>query len=302
MKSQTTKIQAAAALAVILAGSYTFAQSSSVSAPAASAATTSSTSVSELKPATKKVGAMFISNGIMSSADIDANGAGNAGFATENSLGLTYKVNPKVSLEAFHNFAYSFQRESIADNTLGYRDDAYIQRSPMLAVGYKSDQVIANSDPIAYKTKFYIGNDRLNKSMERLAVLRLDASTTWNLNTLVSIDTLVSPRIGFYSKDAANGNKSRLQLVVGPSANLNFSDKFNTYYSPQLNLKTFDAINGGELHFEVTNAIQHEVGFNYTIGPVTINPAYATTVDLNNGTGFQQVESTEYDLNIIAVF
>lgn len=309
MKSQTTKIQAAAALAVILAGSNTFAQSSTVSTPAASAATvaststmTSSTPLKELKPGAKKFGAIFVSQGFVTAKDIEAHGAGNAAYTSENAIGINYKLTEKVKVELEHLFAYTFNRASMVADPLDYQTEAYIVRSPVALVSYASDQRIAGSDPIGYKARFYFGIDDASKKANRRGVLRFDAATTWNLNTLVSIYVALSPRFSFYNENAKEGSESLMRLVAGPQANLNFSDKVRAYYAPTLDLRTMDTMNRAQARFEKLNSLIHEVGMNFTAGPVTINPAYATTVDLNTGTGFQQIDSTEYDLNIIAAF
>lgn len=291
------------ALATLLTASLVNAQSSSVSSvPAASAGSTSSTSASSAQPAKKKFGVNFVSQGAIQSKDIEAYGVDGAAYTSENAIGLSYKLTDKVSIEANHNFAYTTQRENISRDIFGYSKDAYIQRNPMFAVGYKTDQKIADSDPIALKAKMYIGNDRLNKSINRVGVLRLDATTSWTANTLLSVDLIVSPRLGFYNSSSANQGQTQFRLVTGPQFNLNHSDRFSTYYAPTADLRTFDSINQGVMHFEALNALTHEVGMNLTLGPVTINPAYATTVDLNNGSGFQSIDRTEYDLNIIATF
>lgn len=301
------------------------AQETSSALPAAATTQTSTTTVAEAKPAAaKKWGMSAALQAWVNQADARNNGAG-AVIDSANYVGASYKLTDKVKVEARHNF----QLRSMSDEKLmtdAERKEAaeylgainsdngeastYRTLEPTLHASYKSDFAPLGAAPMAFGARYYVpvegsplGDVKSN------GILRAQTSLSWDLNPQVNIDLGAQGRL--YMNSASNpkanlGSDSVLRYIIGPTFTYNFSDAVNAYYSPLLDFRTTGHQRGDFSKADVTNTFYQEVGLNFTVGPVTINPAYVTVATRAAGEeaykGAGEDENSEIDLNIIGSF
>lgn len=301
-------------------------ETSTTAVPAAAATTqTSTTTVEAAAPApAKKWGMSAGLQAWANQADARKHGTG-AVIDSVNYVGLSYKVTDRVKVEARHNFQLRSMNDEklLADadrsEALGYlyplnsdngEESTYRTWEPTLHASYKSDLAILGAAPMTFGARYYVPVEgSIEGDRNSNGILRLQTSLSWDLNPKINIELAGQTRLYMNSTDNTNarvGSDSILRYIVGPVATYNVSDVFNAYYTPYLDFRTTGHQRGNFTKADVSNLLVQEVGLNYTVGPVTINPAYLTVAsraaDTEGYKGAGEDAKSEIDLNIIGSF
>jgi hypothetical protein len=284
---------------VLVAAMAANAQSSTATAPAAAAQTTTATATATAPAAAKKFGAIVILNPIMNVGDLKDNGS-KATVESINSIGLTYKVNDRISTAVRHNFGYDSTKINAEGAT-----NTYTLLDPTVHLTYKSDLTIAGSEKLAFATRYYLPMSEAQRQVS-YGTARLDVGPDWNLTPAWAVGFSTSTRINFGRTDSkdARGADSSLRLYTGPSVTYNVSDKFNAYYTPYLGLRSQD-FQRGKATVQTglnDNMFVQEVGVNITAGPVSINPYWTSFADMRTGEGMGSDATSTYEMILSASF
>ena len=290
MNKTLVAIYAASTLIV----SAAFAQTSSTTVPAAPSAGTSTETAATVAPPVKKwAGALII--GAWVDLDQQRDLGSDAPIQSENYLGVTYKLNPKVTLGLRANFGFATKVENLDAGTreAASPDSGFQERSPSLTLKYASDLTLAGSDKISLTTHLVPMIDKFSYKTKN-AVLRFDTSVDWTFNPKVSAGVYLSQRTTMY--DSLN-DAAIYRIITYPNATYSFNDNTNMYVATAFDNRS-RTIGYGKLQSEKGNLMQPELGANFTVGKVTLNPATIHTIDLNTG----KYSGKEIDLNVTAVF
>ncbi len=293
--------------------------------PAPAAATTAPTqttslSAQEAKPAAaSKFGSNIIFQARTNVGDLKANGS-EAIIDSVNGVGITYKATDKIKVEARHNFGLrnvsdsQIKNEQLADaDVMAYTDkfnsdngseSKYKTLDPTLHLNYSSDLKLFGSNAIVLLNRYYVPVTEKSIDAKSNGNLRSETQINWELNPKVTLSTYARLQI-YLNKETADSN-SQLRYMIGPVATYNFSDKINAYYLPYLDLVASTAQFRNFQKADKRNNFSQEIGANFTVGSVTINPAWSTTASRAEGseayTGAGSDANSEYDLNVIASF
>ncbi len=290
MNKTLVAIYAASTLIV----SAAFAQTSSTTVPAApSAGTSTETAATVAAPVKKWGGALII--GAWVDLDQQRDLGSEAPIQSENYLGVTYKLTDKLTagLRANFGFATKVENLSAATRAAASPDSGFQERSPSLTLKYAPGLTLAGSDKISFTAHLVPFIDKFSYKTKN-ASLRFDTSLDWTFNPKVSAGVYLSQRTTMY--DSLN-DAAVYRLITAPSATYSFNDNTNMYVATTLDNRS-RTIGYGKLQSEKGNTMSPELGANFTVGKVTLNPATVHTIDLNTG----KYIGKEIDLNVTAVF
>ncbi len=287
----------------------------SVSAATSAPATQTSTATSaEAKPAAaSKFGATLIFQGFANVGDVRNNGGG-AVIDTANSLGVSYKLTDKYKTEVRHNFQARNRMDSELNeyqaNSAGPLnsdqgvDSLYKTLDPTIHLSYSSGLSILGAAPMSFGARYYVPVSKDSINARSNGVLRYQTGLSWDLNPKINIEASAQQRIYSYKADAAN-NATVLRTIGGVSGTYNVNDNVSVYYNPYLDLRA-NEVSRGDFKANATNQLRQEIGANFVVGKVTINPAWATVATrAENTEGYKGAgtdENSEYDLTILATF
>lgn len=296
------------------------AQTTSTSATAvAPAAQTTTTTAAAAKPAAANpFGFKAVLESYVNAGDVRTSN-GSIAVDALAAFGLTYKVSDKTKVEARHNFQVRNRRDSELNAVqAGYigalrsdqsSDSPYRTLDPTLHMSYNSDFSMLGAAPMVFAARYYVPVTPDSVANGSKGVIRYQTSLSWDLNPKVNIEAAVQQRVYLYdtlTTGQAYNSSGGTELRTIPQVvfTYNFNDKINAYYSPY-----FDLIATRTAHADFKankrNLLIQEVGMNFTVGPVSINPAYLTfgsSAGSEGYTGAGSDEQTEYDLNIVATF
>ena len=291
------------------------AQTSTTSAPAAAPAAAPTQTLTTEAPASvaSKFGASFSSESAMGvEAQKDKGNA--APILTLWSMGLKYKVTKKASVEV-QQLAYS---RSNLDDLAGSETRIFnqgkqqVMHDAVIKAGLATDLRLPGSETLNFSARYYLPTSQPTREMyHQNGTLRGDVTPAWVLNPTFTFEYVVSPRLTFQDQAAANGAETRYRLVTGPSLTMNINDNLNFYTCAIADLRSYD-ISRGKWELENLNLVTPEIGMNLTLGPVTINPALTSDIDmagdtrgatiLTNDSRIFAHETNSYNLNLYATF
>lgn len=219
---------------------------------------------------------------------------------------LKYKVSDKLSVEAMQYAASRSNLEPSGD--VGYVKGQSGLWDAALKANYKTDMTVFGSKPLTVSGRYYFPISEVSREKKQAGTARLDVNPSWDLNSKVSLDLLVNPRVTFYNSDAKNSDAS-YRLLTGLGATYNVNDNISFYTMPYVDLVSRD-LGRGKYTPEARNNLNIDTGANFSFGPVTINPAIVSTTDLNNRSSsiftsnskVYSAEKSEIDLNVYATF
>ncbi len=282
------------------------AQTSQSSTAAAAPAQTSTAKA----PTPSKLGANLIFQSWMSVSDLKENGR-NSPIDSDNGIGLTYKLTDKMKTEIRYRFGLktAADREVLRDKKTGEIPDIYKTLDPTIHLNYKSDLSLFGSKPMSFGSRYYIPASESSQDKTSMGTLRAQTSLDWELNPKVSVSALTDVRLTGYRSfetKGGTGTDSVLLFLAGVAGTYNFSDALSAYYQPYV-VTEGTGFQRGQLTADRTNVFTHEVGLNYTVGAVTINPAYDTTGSASGEEGLTYKgagadANSNYYLNVFASF
>jgi hypothetical protein len=291
------------------------AQTSTTSAPAAAPAAAPTQTLTTEAPAApaKQFSASFSSESAMGVDAQKDNGAA-APILTAWSMGLKYKVTKKASVEV-QQLAYSRSNlEGLAGSEakIFNQGKQQVMHDAVIKAGLSTDLRLPGSEALAFGARYYLPTSQVTREMyHHNGTLRGDVTPAWVLNPTFTLEYVVSPRITFQDQASAQGSDARYRLVTGPSLTLNMNDNLNFYAAAIADLRSYN-IGRGKWELETLNLITPELGMNLTLGPVTINPALTSDLDMNGATRDATIltnesrifahETNSYNLNLYATF
>ncbi len=242
---------------------------------------------------------------------------GAAGISTQYTVGLGYKLTSKMSV-GIQQLAFSrsnFNDMAGPDVDVfqnGNSDEAPQQQALgdlILKSVYTTESRILGSEPWTPTTRYYIGTSKSARGLGRVGYLRFDLGPSWVLNPHFNLDFALSPRLTFNNSRSKRGSDAIYHLTTGPTLTYNFSDTLNAYSQAQMILYSTEAQRGRST-MDVANLFNSEIGLNWVLGKVTINPAIASYADLNGSEGkvfssesrIYAAENSIYSLNVYANF
>jgi hypothetical protein len=237
-----------------------------------------------------------------------------APILTAWTMALKYKVTKKASVEV-QQLAYS--RSNLA-NTAGSEARIFnqgkqqVMYDAVVKAGLSTDLRLPGSEALAFSARYYLPTSQITREMyHHNGTLRGDVTPAWVLNPTFTFEYVVSPRITFQDQAAAQGSDARYRLVTGPSLTMNINDNLNFYTCAIADLRSYN-IGRGKWELENLNLVTPEIGMNLTVGPVTINPALTSDLDMNGSTRDATIltnesrvfahETNSYNLNLYATF
>jgi hypothetical protein len=271
--------------------------------------TTTASATTAAPAAGSKVTGLLLYEAAVAKDDVQ-NNKGSALVDAVTSIGVGYKVSPKVKVEYRHRFQVRNRadKDLIAGqgdplNSDNGQGDAALTKlaDPTIHLNYSSDVKVFGSNPLSLGTRYYAPVSRSSTDAKSLGTLRANTNLEWTLNPKVSVNWVVQGRVSMTQENAKGGSDSTLRLITGPGATYNFSDKMDAYYTFYTDARS-NGWSRGKLEADKGNQLYQEVGMNFTVGPVVINPIYLTSTNLNERSTFGEGQNTEYDLILSASF
>jgi hypothetical protein len=287
------------------------ASSSATQAPAATAAPATQTLTTEAEAAaSNKFGALFyVENSMLIKDQNELNEK--AGFDSIWYMGLKYKPTKKVGFELWQMAQSRSNFEGTYDKDVTYNQGkSQVMLDAVVKANYASDLRLPGSEAIAFSTRYYLPTSQVTREiLHRNGQLRFDINPSWILSPSWTFDMINSPRLIFMDQASSDGAETVYRYVGGPAITYNFNDAFNAYYTPYFDVRS-TKIARGQWETDKLNLFYHEAGLNWTVGPLTINPALISEVNLNdssasiasNESRVYSAETTTYNLNFYANF
>jgi hypothetical protein len=309
-------------LTVLMAGTASFAQTTTSNMPADVGATSgAATSAAQVQTSTgtlptaaatstKKWGGAFYIQAFTDVRDQQRFGS-KASTYSDNYIGANYALSDKLKLEMGYNFSVVSGKDNPNFDSASFHNN-YEGRSPEIILKQTLGR-IGDSDPVAINYYYYFPMGLYTEQAGGNGILRIDATTTWNFRK-VSISPYLSERT--YLNNSVNKETEAVyRFNIGPSFAYNVSDAFNAYYTPYTDVRSSD-LNRGKLSFNKKNLLVHEMGVNWNTkiadAKVTVNPALVNYQHLENGQGLgrnyyasndgKETNTAEVDLNIFTTF
>ncbi len=285
--------------------------SGSTPAPATTAAPATQTLTTEAEAAAaNKFGAFFWVENAMSVKDQNEL-KDKAGIESVWYTGLKYKATKKVGFEVWQMAQSRSNFEGAPDMDVTYNQGKrQIMADAVVKANYASDLRLPGSEAIAFSARYYLPTSQVTREMlHRNGQLRFDINPSWILSPSWTFDWVNSPRLIFMDQASSDGSETVFRYVGGPAITYNFNDNFNAYYMPYPDARS-TKVARGTWELDKLNLFYHETGLNITVGPLTINPALISEVNLNDGSAsiatndsrVYSAETTTYNLNFYANF
>jgi len=234
-----------------------------------------------------------------------------AGVTTAWTMGIKYKPTKKISVELQQLATTRSNFEGDVDKVVFNKGERQVMGDMVVKGGLSTDLTLLGSEAIAFGARYYLPTSQVTREvLKRNGTLRFDVNPSWVLNPSWTFDLVNSPRIIYNNNaDSAVGSDTVYRYVGGPSITYNLNDKFNAYYIPYVDIRSAN-VSRGTASTEALNNMYHEAGVNVVLGPLTINPAVETAVNLNDSsasiaTADSRVfadENMSYLLNFYASF
>lgn len=235
---------------------------------------------------------------------------GSAPVFTLGAIGVNYKASDKISVGVIQYFMNRTNLENLQGAETAY----FAQGTPQVAgeqaltLTHRSAVTLLGSAPIAASYRFHLPTAYYLTQDGSNGIFRVDASPSWTLSPKISLDWRNSFRMNFYHA-GPQGRDARWRIVTGPTVSYNFNDKISSYYTVLADQRTFK-LNRGQIDNEALNYIAHDVGMNFTVGSVTINPSITTEPEtasrdsslFTEGSRVFAADTNSYNLNIYASF
>lgn len=234
-----------------------------------------------------------------------------------NAVGLIYTGLPsKMKFELRQYMEYLSNKENSTDDAaLALHENAWEISYTVLRLAGSLESLGAaiGSKPIAIEGRYYAPTDRVAQAANKNGILRMDMIADWNLTPAWEVLGVVSPRISLNSErntDAAVGSDAQYyRMVAGAYGCYNFNDKLQAYYGFSQDVRSRDAQRGTWAADQGNTAI-HEIGLNWTVGPVTINPVFESDLVQTDGTAsiftadsrYFADDTTSANINLYATF
>ncbi len=292
----------------------TTATATATPAPAATAAATApaaQTSISDMKPlAPSRFGGMLAMENWAGVKNFQSDSLGRkAPVMTAWTASLKYKTTDKTSVD-LQQIAYSRSNLEDGGDAAVMQGKQFNMNDLVLRGNLKSDLKLLNSNPIGFNLRYYFPTSGAAREVaKRNGLVRLDGTPAWDLTTKLSFSFYNSVRVTLNSPQSSVGSDAVYRLVTGPSLEYSFTDKVSAYVSQLADLRSRE-IGRGTWAPERGNASSLDIGANFTIGKVTINPSISSDTDFNDGSAsvlttdsrVYSSETSSYNLNIYATF
>ena len=235
-----------------------------------------------------------------------------AQFTSLSGIGPVYNLTNETQFELRQYFEYASKVDTLTGRARQLHQNENEMSNTVLRAMTKAFTVL-NSKKIAWEARFYLPNDRVGIENKENGYVRLEMTTSWDLNPKWTIGAYARMATLLNSKNNPNAEKGSdaeyYRLLTAPSLAYNFNDKISAYYAYNVEAWSSEAQRGNYTPDKLNEAL-HEVGLLWTLGPVLINPSMISELSHDNADAslFTQngryfaSDNTTYNLNIYATF
>lgn len=270
------------------------AQTSATTAPAAQ--TTTAPAATAAPVAKSPWSAMFVVESIAGVGNLKKDQS-EAKVSQYGSIGAGYQVTQAMKAQLRYNFTNLIVKDR-AD--LGAAK-TFTTDDPTIHASIKTPARVLGSEPYTFNARYYIPVSEASQDNNRNGTLRFDNTLTWNLSPKWAVDAYAGVRLYLNQDDPKLGADSRLRTDVGPQVTYNISDSLNVYYMPFVHLVS-RGYQRGDWKADLTNKLYQDIGLNWTVGSITLNPYWETGADLNTGKGMGSDATSIYSLVVSGAF
>ena len=206
---------------------------------------------------------------------------------SDNSISLMRNLSPKLSLGFMQYFETVTHRENLhagSNSSILHAQNGTEPLAFNLRAFFRPGWTLLNSKPLLIEARYGLPTDRLSHAVRSPGTWRSDVSAEWVFTPRIVLDWVESLRLKFNSAqnpDSEMGSDTAHRLVSEPMLAYNFSDSFGVYYGPFFD-QTSRGVQRGAWRADMSNTLRHEIGINYTQGPVYLNPAVDSESSLDN--------------------
>lgn len=235
-----------------------------------------------------------------------------APVVSNNAVGLVYKKG-LAQFELRQYMEYASNKENLTGPAATLHENAFEMSYLMARAAAKWETTALGSKAINTEFRYYMPTDRLSKDLQRNGIVRADVFTDWNLTPAWNFTAILSPRVMLNSAKNPNAevgaDAEYYRLVACGYLTYNFNDAFGLYYGFSQDQRSRNAQRGTWTN-DIANVAIHEIGANWTIGAVTINPVLESDLDQNDGQAsiltnqsrYYADDTTSVNLNVYATF
>lgn len=286
--AKTTK---SATIAAAVPNSTAVAAAPQVVAAESAAATSTATVSTDATTASKLSGALVILSSVAVTETLP--GSESQTIGTANQVSMKYKLNGTTSVGTGIDFLYNYQKG--VNNDVTFAD-------PFVSMSQKTEATLAGSEKIGFGVRYYIPSSIPSINAQSLGKLRLDSELGWTLNPKWSVAYGISPRLSLSKVNAMN-----LQWIHYANASYNVSDETSVYGSLIGVSLIKNALNWNQAKLEQDDdtraeSIKLELGANFQVGKVTINPAFTENMKTRAAMNLGKADQQSYYLNLTAAF
>jgi hypothetical protein len=230
-----------------------------------------------------------------------------------NFIGAKYVVSPVWEVELRQQFQFASNKENLTGRDQALHRSSLEMAETVLRVAAKPKWDLLGSKSQVFEVRYYAPTDHAAQVNHELGRLRADAWVEWAPTTKWTFAAWLSPRVLFNSASNPNSkigaDAEYYQVKAAPYVMYNVDDHIVPYYAYNL-VQKYSQAQRGDWNPDMANVGAHEAGLFLNYGVWTINPAFISETDLNNGGGSIlsedsrafSYENLSYNLNVYATF